>query len=77
MFATSDIVLGILAIVTLGYLGLGVPPPKPDWGRMIFYGQQFLTTPVALATFPGLAVVITGIGLAMLGDGLSDLLRPE
>ena len=77
VFATADIVLDILAIVTLGYLGLGVPPPTPDWGRMIFYGQQFLTTQWWLATMPGLAVVITGVGLAMLGDGLSDLLRPE
>lgn len=77
VFATADIVLDILAIVTLGYLGLGVPPPTPDWGRMIFYGQQFLTTQWWLATIPGLAVVITGVGLAMLGDGLSDLLRPE
>lgn len=76
-FATSDVILDILAIVTLGYLGLGVPPPTPDWGRMIFNGQQFLTTQWQLATFPGLAVVITGIGLALLGDGLSDLLRPE
>jgi peptide/nickel transport system permease protein len=77
VFATSDVILDILAIVTLGYLGLGVPPPTPDWGRMIFNGQQFLTTQWQLATFPGLAVVITGIGLALLGDGLSDLLRPE
>jgi peptide/nickel transport system permease protein len=77
VFATSDIVLCILAIVTLGYLGLGVPPPKPDWGRMIFYGQQFITTRPWLVIVPGLAIVITGIGLAMLGDGLSDLLRPE
>ena len=77
VFATADVVLDILAIVTLGYLGLGVPPPTPDWGRMIFNGQQFLTTQWQLATFPGLAVVITGVGLALLGDGLSDLLRPE
>ena len=77
VFATADVVLDILAIVTLGYLGLGVPPPIPDWGRMIFNGQQFLTTQWQLATFPGLAVVVTGIGLALLGDGLSDLLRPE
>jgi peptide/nickel transport system permease protein len=77
VFATSDIVLCILAIVTLGYLGLGVPPPKPDWGRMIFYGQQYVTTRPWLVIVPGLAIVVTGIGLAMLGDGLSDLLRPE
>jgi peptide/nickel transport system permease protein len=77
IFSTSDIVLDILAIVTLGYLGLGIPPPTPDWGRMIYYGQQFITTHWQLAAIPGLAVVVTGIGLALLGDGLSDLLRPE
>jgi peptide/nickel transport system permease protein len=73
----SDIVLDILAIVTLGYLGLGVPPPTADWGAMIFDGQTFLTTNWWLSTIPGLAVVITGLGLSLIGDGLADLLRPE
>ncbi len=77
VFAMSDIVLSILAIVTLGYLGLGVPPPTPDWGSMIFDGQTFMTTRWQLATIPGIAVVITGLGLSLLGDGLADLLRPE
>jgi len=77
VFAMSDIVLSILAIVTLGYLGLGVPPPTPDWGAMIFDGQTFLTTRWELATIPGIAVVITGLGLSLLGDGLADLLKPE
>ena len=77
VFAMSDIVLTILAIVTLGYLGLGVPPPTPDWGRMAFEGQTFLTTHWELATFPGIAVVITALGLSLLADGLADLLRPE
>ena len=77
VFAMSDIVLDILAIVTLGYLGLGIQPPTPDWGAMIADGQQFLTTKPALSTLPGIAVVITGLGLSLLGDGLADLLRPE
>ena len=77
VFAMSDIVLSILAIVTLGYLGLGVPPPTPDWGAMIFEGQTFLTTRWELATIPGIAVVITGLGLSLLGDGMADVLRPE
>jgi peptide/nickel transport system permease protein len=77
VFAMSDIVLVILAIVTLGYLGLGVPPPTPDWGSMTFDGQTFLTTHWQLSTIPGLAVVITGLGLSLIGDGLADLLRPE
>ena len=77
VFAMSDIVLSILAIVTLGYLGLGIPPPTPDWGTMIYDGETFITTNWELATIPGLVVVITGLGLSLLGDGLSDLLRPE
>jgi peptide/nickel transport system permease protein len=77
VFAMSDIVLDILAIVTLGYLGLGVQPPTADWGRMIADGQTFLTTHWELSTLPGIAVVITALGLSLLADGLADLLRPE
>jgi peptide/nickel transport system permease protein len=74
VFAMSDIVNDILAIVTLGYLGLGIPPPAPDWGEMMASGQQFLTTHWELTTIPGIAVVITGLGLSLLGDGLNELL---
>lgn len=77
VFAMSDIVLDILAIVTLGYLGLGVQPPTPDWGRMIADGQTFLGTHWELSTIPGIAVVVTALGLSLLADGLADLLRPE
>jgi peptide/nickel transport system permease protein len=77
IFATSDIVLDILAIVTLGYLGLGIPPPAPDWGEMMASGQQFLTTHWELATIPGIAVVITGLGLSLVGDGLTELMRRD
>lgn len=77
VFSMSDIVLDILAIVTLGYLGLGIPPPTPDWGSMMAEGQSFLTTHWMLATIPGIAVVLTGLGLSLLGDGLADLLRAE
>ena len=77
VFSMSDIVLDILAIVTLGYLGLGVQPPTPDWGTMIAQGQTYLTTHWQLSTFPGIAVVFTALGLSLLADGLADLLRPE
>jgi peptide/nickel transport system permease protein len=77
VFACSDIVLDILAIVTLGYIGLGVQRPTPDWGNMMADGQSYITTNWELVTFPGLAVVITAIGLALVADGLADLLRPE
>jgi peptide/nickel transport system permease protein len=77
VFACSDIVLDLVAIVTLGYLGLGVQPPTPDWGRMMADGQTYITTRWELVTIPGIAVVITAAGLALLADGLADLLRPE
>lgn len=76
IYAMSDIVQDILAIVTLSYLGLGIQPPTPDWGTMISDGQNFLTTHWQLSTIPGLAVVVTGLGLSLIGDGLADLLRP-
>ena len=61
--------------MTLGYLGLGVQPPTPDWGTMISDGQLFLTTKWWISTLPGLAVVTTGIGLSLAGDGLADVWR--
>jgi peptide/nickel transport system permease protein len=76
IYAMSDIVQDILAIVTLGYFGLGVPPPTPDLGSMINDGQNFLTTHWQLTTIPGLAVVVVGLGLSLIGDGLADLIRP-
>jgi len=76
VYAMSDIVQDILAIVTLSYLGLGIQPPTPDWGTMISDGQNFLTTHWQLTTIPGIAVVITGLALSLVGDGLADLLRP-
>ncbi|MFL5929549.1 MAG: ABC transporter permease [Gaiellaceae bacterium] len=77
VFSMSDIVLDILAIVTLGYLGLGVQPPNPDWGRMIADGQTFITTHWELSTIPGIAIVFAALGLSLIADGLADLLRPE
>ena len=62
VYAMSDIVQDILAIVTLSYLGLGIQPPTADWGTMIADGQNFLTTHWQLTTIPGLAVVVTGLG---------------
>lgn len=77
VFATSDIVVVIVGIVTLGYLGLGIPAPTPDWGSMIFDGQSFITTNWQLSTIPGFAVVLTGLALSLIGDGLADALRPD
>ena len=71
----TEIVLIMVAIVTLGYLGLGIRPPTPDWGTMIADAQQFITTQWWLAAIPGFAVVLTGVALSLLGDGIGDVLR--
>ncbi|HEY2523213.1 MAG TPA: ABC transporter permease [Streptosporangiaceae bacterium] len=76
IYGMSDIVQDILAIVTLGYFGLGVPPPTADLGSMINDGQNFLSTHWQLTTIPGLVVVLVGLGLSLIGDGLADILRP-
>lgn len=77
IYAMSDIVMDIMAIVTLGYLGLGIQPPTAEWGSMIVDGQEFITTQWQQTTIPGLAVVVTSLGLSWLGDGISDLLDPD
>jgi peptide/nickel transport system permease protein len=76
VYIMTDIVLVIVAVVTLGYLGLGVQPPTPDWGAMINDGQGFITSHWTLATLPGIAVALTGLSLSLIGDGLADVLRP-
>jgi peptide/nickel transport system permease protein len=75
VYSMTDIVLVIVAIVTLGFLGLGVQPPTSDWGTMINDGQSFITSQWELATLPGIAVALTGLSLSLIGDGLADALR--
>lgn len=77
VYAMSDVVLTIASIVALGFLGLGITPPTPEWGSLISDGTPFLTTHPVLAAAPGVAVVIVGFGLSLLGDGLADLMRVE
>jgi len=74
---TIQFALGILAEAGLSYLGLGAQPPMPSWGRMLFDAQTRLVVAPHLALFPGLAIVITVLGLNLLGDGLRDVLDPR
>jgi len=71
----SDIVVVIVAVITLGYLGLGIAPPTPDWGTMIFESRSFITSKWWLPALPGFAVVLTGLGFSLLGDGIADVWR--
>ncbi|NMG38779.1 ABC transporter permease subunit [Chelativorans sp. ZYF759] len=74
---TIQFALGILAETGLSYLGLGAQPPMPSWGRMLFDAQTRMMVAPHLALFPGMAIVITVLGLNLLGDGLRDLLDPK
>jgi peptide/nickel transport system permease protein len=68
----NDIVFVMVAVVTLSYLGLGIQPPTPDWGTMILDGQAFVATRWWISAIPGAAVLVTGIGLSLLADGIAD-----
>lgn len=74
VYAMSDAVLIIIFITTLGYLGLGVPPPAPDWGTMISEAQSYFNHQWWLAVFPGVAIMITGLGLSLIAEGLAEKL---
>jgi glutathione transport system permease protein len=67
----------ILTAASLSFLGLGAPPPLPEWGAMISDGREFITISPWVSLFPGLAVTTTVLGFNMLGDGLRDLLDPR
>jgi peptide/nickel transport system permease protein len=75
IFAMVDAVGNILLGAALGFLGLGAKPPSPEWGVMISDGQSYIFTAWWLATIPGIAIVIVGVGFSLLGDGLADILR--
>ena len=71
-YAVSDMALAILLGSSLGYLGLGAQPPEAEWGVLVADGKNFLTQAPWIAIFPGVAVVICGLGFSLLGDGLAD-----
>lgn len=74
---TIQFSLGILAEAGLSYVGLGAQPPAASWGRMLNEAQTLMALAPQLALYPGLAIVVTVLGLNLLGDGLRDLLDPR
>ena len=74
---TIQFSLGILAEAGLSYVGLGAPPPTPSWGRMLADAQTFAAMAPHVAILPGLAILLTVLGLNLLGDGLRDALDPR
>src|SRR5205807_795859 len=75
--AVPQVVLAIAIAQTLGLLGLGAPPPTPEWGRTIAESREFLPAAWWYAAAPGLAIFLTVMGFNLLGDGLRDVLDPR
>ncbi len=75
--ATFEMSAMIFYEAGLGFLGLSVPPSVPSWGNMLATGRKYLTIYPWIATFPGLAIVFTGLGMNLLGDWFRDVLDPR
>jgi peptide/nickel transport system permease protein len=77
IYAMADMVLNILLASSLSFLGLGTQPPNPEWGLMVAEARDFFLRDWRLMTYPGLAVLVTGAALGLIGDGLAQALRPK
>ena len=75
--ASMDMGMAILFAANLGFIGVGAQPPIPEWGAMISTGRNYLPDHWWMATFPGMAILITVLGFNLLGDGLRDVLDPQ
>jgi peptide/nickel transport system permease protein len=77
VLAALQVGSAILAESALSFLGLGVQPPAITWGLMLADGREYLVSAWWMATFPGLAITITVLGVVLLGDWLRDVLDPR
>jgi peptide/nickel transport system permease protein len=77
VMATLTVGFMIVETAGLSFLGLGASPPTPEWGSMLATGRSFMLTAPWIATFPGLAILVTVVGFNLAGDGLRDLLDPR
>jgi len=75
--ATLYMASSIIIAAGLSFLGLGVQPPTPEWGRMIAQARQFIRINHFPVTFSGLSIVVTVLSLNLVGDGLRDALDPK
>lgn len=77
IYAMADVVMNILLLSSLSFLGLGQQPPYPEWGLMVSEARDFFLRDWRMMTYPGLAVLITGAAFGLIGDGLTQALRPK
>ena len=76
VFATLEVATAILAGASLNFLGMGAKPPTPEWGLLLAESRDFFRRAWWLATFPGIAIMVTVISINLLGDGLRDTFDP-
>jgi len=77
VYSTMNVGTAIIVEAALSFLGLGVQPPTPSWGKMLSESLNYINTAPWLMFFPGLAILITVLGFVLLGDGLRDALDPR
>ncbi|MBI2206833.1 MAG: ABC transporter permease subunit, partial [Candidatus Rokubacteria bacterium] len=77
VFSSMQIATAILLAAILSFLGLGVQPPTPEWGKMVSDGRAHLLEAPHVSLFPGIAIFLTVMGFNCLGDGLRDALDPR
>ncbi len=75
--ATFEMSAMIFYEAGLGFLGLSVPPTVPSWGNMLADGRKYLTSHAWISTWPGIAIMLTSLGMNLLGDWLRDVLDPK
>lgn len=76
VWGTLGIATTVLLEATLSFLGIGVQPPQPSWGNIIFESQSFFSAAPWLVFFPGIAILLTALSFNLLGDALRDILDP-
>jgi peptide/nickel transport system permease protein len=76
VWGTLGIATTVLLEATLSFLGIGVQPPEPSWGNIIFESQNFFTGAPWLVIFPGIAILLTALSFNLVGDALRDILDP-
>ena len=75
--ATLTMGAAILIISSLSFMGLGIQPPAPEWGTMLYEGRDVIRNDPYLVIFPGAAIALAVMSLNLLGDGLRDALDPR
>ncbi len=76
-YSSFSVAIAILWAAALSFLGLGAQPPTPEWGAMLADGRDFMSDAWWIATFPGLAIMVTVMGFNFFGDALRDALDPK